>query len=422
MYTPQDRMSVWWLANPQKPVLVGHIFLERGLEPAFSYAPSWVASRDSFRLSEDMQLSAPKMVSAQRDCAPGAVDDARPDRWGERIIARFDSPRRLSVLEYLYFAGGDRAGALGVSLSATEYVPASRPAIPHIGDIERVHAAVNAVIDGSAPDQRAYSLLAPGASMGGARPKALIDIEGRSWIVKFSERGDEFCTPSVEHAAMSLARAAGINACATRLIELPRGRAVAIERFDRDGDKRLHVISARTALAAAGQAESYPDMALLMRRLGVPCDKGANGEEVFRRMVFNILIDNTDDHHKNHALYFDGARVRITPAFDVLPVGTGLKYQQMGVGDFGHESSLDNAITRCREFGIESSRAVELMAQVSSVVSGWRAHFEQLGVHGADIEHLARIIDGPEMVLQRNRAMGGDILPPPELRLRRTLR
>lgn len=419
MYRPQDSMSVWWLAEPQRPRLIGAISLERGLDPAFSYAPSWVSSREALRLSEDMPLSAPKVVSSQRDSAPGAIDDARPDRWGERIIARFDNPRRLSVLEYLYFAGDDRMGALGISLSMTEYQPAVRPAIPHLGEIDQVSEAVKAVMDGGREDPRVYRLLAPGASLGGARPKALIDIEGRSWIAKFSENGDEFCSPSVEHAAMGLARVAGIDACSTRLIELPKARAVAIERFDRVGSERRHVISAKTALAAAGQPESYPDMALLMRRLGLAADRAANGEEMFKRMVFNILIDNTDDHHKNHAFYFDGVNVRLTPAFDVLPIGTGLKYQQMGVGDAGHESTLDNAVSRVREFGIEADRAMELMAQVSAAVDGWRMHFEQSGVHQVDIEYLARFIDSNEMVVQRKRAMDGDIKAPAVERARK---
>src|SRR5690606_2351015 len=136
--------------------------------------------------------------------------------------------------------------------------------MPSIGDIEEVQSAIQAVMTEEKVDPRLYRLLAPGASLGGARPKALLEIDGAAWIVKFSEHGDDFCSPAVEHATMKLAKTAGIKASDTRLIEFERGKAVAVERFDRRGRHRLHVISAKTALSAAGQIESYPDMALLL--------------------------------------------------------------------------------------------------------------------------------------------------------------
>ncbi|HET7133436.1 MAG TPA: HipA domain-containing protein, partial [Gammaproteobacteria bacterium] len=147
-------------------------------------------------------------------------------------------------------------------------------------------------------------LVAPGATMGGAKPKSLIEIDGAQWVVKFAD-GEPADTPLIEHAAMTLAATAGIRVAPTRPLRLAAGHAVAVKRFDRTADGgRAHVLSAHVALRAAGETYGYPELAQLLRRRGVNDGDGYVGEmrELFRRMVFNILIDNTDDHEKNHAV------------------------------------------------------------------------------------------------------------------------
>lgn len=421
-YKPQDEMFLWWLAEPSRPVLIGTLSSIQGTPgAAFEYDPSWIDGAQATRLSEDMPLRPVRFLPIERDGAPGAIDDARPDRWGERIIRRFDNPLRLSVLEYLFFTGDDRIGALGVSLGKDSYAPACRPALPHLGDIDQVHEAIEAVMSGARPDERLHRLLAPGASLGGARPKALLDIEGASWIAKFSEEGDDFCNPMVEHASMQLARRAGINACNTNLISFRTGHAVAVERFDRNDGQRAHVISAKTALAAAGVQGGYPEMALLLRRLGAADEISASGEEVFRRMVFNIMLDNTDDHEKNHAFYFDGVTLKLTPAYDVLPTGHALGYQSLSVGDKGFESSLENALSRISDFSLKPDRAVQVMADVAIVVEGWREYFAADGVSERDLDSLSTQIDRPALKEQRRKAIDRAFVPPPPPRGRRKM-
>lgn len=421
-YKPQDEMFVWWLAEPSSPVLVGTLStIQRTPGAAFEYAPTWLEGTHAIRLSEDMPLKPARYLPVERDGAPGAIDDARPDRWGERIIRRFDNPLRLSVLEYLFFTGDDRIGALGVSLSKDSYTPAIRPALPHLGDIEHVHQAIEAVMSGEKADERLYRLLAPGASLGGARPKALLDIDGASWIAKFSEEGDDFCSPAVEHASMRMAKIAGINACNTNLISFGRGHAVAVERFDRHAGRRAHVISARTALAAAGEERGYPEMALLLRRLGPENEITANGEEMFRRMIFNIMLDNTDDHEKNHSFYFDGKALKLTPAYDVLPTGHALGYQSMSVGNMGAESTLENALSRLSDFSLKPDRALQIMADVASVVDRWKEYFAADGVTERDLETLSTQIDRPALKEQRQMAIDKFYVPPPPSRSRRQI-
>jgi serine/threonine-protein kinase HipA len=173
------------------------------------------------------------------------------------------------------------------------------------------------------------------------------------------------------------------NASSPRLIGELQGNAVAVRRFDRAGDRRLHAMSANVALKAMKAELGYPELAQLLRRRGGTGDGRAMEQmrELFRRMVFNILIDNTDDHEKNHVLLnTQGGELRLSPAFDVLPSGQALGYQQLRVGTEGHDATIDNAMTETRLFGLKDHDASAEVARVARVVAGWKEHFGKTGV------------------------------------------
>jgi serine/threonine-protein kinase HipA len=405
-YVPQDTLFVWALVNPAAPTLVGQLQLSQ-LVPdcaTFAYDASWW----QFPLSEDLPLVPGQTFSAnEKGSAPGAIDDARPDRWGERIIRQIERPARLSVLEMLLFAGDDRFGALGVSVSAEQYMPRRLGPYPVLGDLARLSAAVEDVQTQAPITADVQRLIRPGVTLGGARPKALLQTDAGPCVVKFSELDDLVDTPLVEHATLTLAALAGMNVAKTSVLPLPprHGKArhaLTIERFDRLGDIRLHCLSAKTLLRAARLPESYSALATVLLRLGHPDRQGAMREELFRRMVFNILMDNTDDHERNHSvrLGFDGYH-ELTPAYDVVPTLQNLGYQAMSVGSAGAASSLDNALTELSEFGIKKARAIELIQQVARTVDGWEAHFTQMGVSAADRDLLRASIDRDALRLQR---------------------
>ena len=158
-------------------------------------------------------------------------------------------------------------------------------------------------------------------TLGGARPKALLDIAGEQWVIKFDD-GEPADTPLIEHASMLLAQKANIRVATTQAVRLIHGHAVIIKRFDRANGSRLHCLSACVALRAAAERFGYPELAQLLRRRGVVEDDQnvRDMHELFRRMVFNILIDNTDDHEKNHALVAtDAQQYRLSPAYDLVP-------------------------------------------------------------------------------------------------------
>jgi len=402
-YQPTDTLYLWYLADPSRPIQIGEMNLVRSTQGvSLRYADGWL--QNGFPLSEDLPLIGQEFLPTERGTAAGAVDDARPDRWGERVIRFIDKPKRLSLLEYLFFAGDDRFGALSVSTSPTEYLPRRLGPLPALADADEIQELIRKVQNNEVVPQSQERLISPGATMGGARPKALVNIGSDQWVIKFAD-GDPADTPLIEHAAMTLAQKASIRVAETRPVRLIHGHAVAIKRFDRAGSRRLHSLSARVALQAAAEGFGYPELAQLLRRKGVVDGDlyVAHMRELFRRMVFNILIDNTDDHEKNHALLVtDSQQYELSPAYDVLPSGQALGFQQMRVGDQQADATMDNALSMSRMFSLTKDEAVAQVRSVAGVVDGWREHFAQSGVTAGDIDLYAQHIDRPFLKEQRD--------------------
>ena len=405
-YRPVDRLYLWALLDPARPVAVGELNLVRSNQGvSLRYLSGWL--EHGFELSEDLPLLDQEFLPIERNTAVGAVDDARPDRWGERVIRFIDKPARLSLLEYLYFAGDDRFGALGVSTSPDHYLPRRLGALPTLQEADQIHDLIRRVQENEPIPPELRRLVSPGATMGGARPKALLNISGEQWVIKFSD-GEPADTPLIEHATMTLAQKAQIRTASTMPVRLTVGHAVAIRRFDRTGAGRRHCLSAAVTLRAAGEQFGYPELAQLLRRKGVAQgNKYANDmRELFRRMVFNILIDNTDDHEKNHALIrTERGQYELAPAFDVLPSGQALGFQQMRVGEQAADSTLVNALSMSALFALKVDEAVSEARAVARVVSGWKEHFAACGVTRADIDLYAERIDRPFLLQQRDQAM-----------------
>ena len=411
-----DDLYLWYLGDPATPRYVGALKLvSAGKGVSLHYGKAWLDG--GFALSEDLPLVdieflPPGRLAADAQRAVGAVDDARPDRWGEKVIRFVDKPRRLSLMEYLYYAGDDRFGALGVSTSPTHYSPRAGGALPRLDDVQQLSEVV-AKIEASEPLSavEAKIIAGGGSPLGGAKPKALIDIDGEQWVIKFFNN-EPVDTPLIEHATMTLARRAGITVAETQLIQLADAHAVAVRRFDREQGRRIHSISAGTAIRAAtasgDEAEmGYPALARILRRVGTTQGdtNQQDARELFRRMVFNILMDNTDDHEKNHSLLvvhpLKQGRLKLAPAYDVLPTNSGQGYQEFICGAHGRDSTLENAMSQCDAFGLLPAEAAAEVAGVIGVVNTWQAHFADAGVSAGDIESLTERIDGEMLLTQR---------------------
>ncbi|CAN7782920.1 HipA domain-containing protein [Variovorax sp. LjRoot175] len=405
-YVPQDQLSLWMLTDPEHPVLVGEISLAlSGQGVSLRYGAHWLAN--GFALSEDLPLVDQLYVPKEKKEVVGAVEDARPDRWGERVIRKFERSPRLSLLEYLLFAGGDRYGALSVSQEASQYQPWLSSPVPSLGDLPAMQDVIRKIIANEPVGEVEQRLLRPGVSLGGARPKSLIEIDGEPWLVKFGEGEDEN-TPLIEHATMTLAARCGIEVAATRALPVRGKHAVAVRRFDRAPGCRIHAISAHVALRAVGEEYGYPQLAQQLRRMAPPKDIVHMQGQLFRRMVFNILMDNTDDHEKNHALLrqADGGWA-LSPAFDVVPSMSGLGYQAISVGRNGADATIENALSSVSAFGLKLADAKAIVKEISNVVDDWHRHFQACAVSAADLEILAQYLDNDRLGAQRREYASG---------------
>ena len=419
MSTPRQ-LFVWMLADPRNAALVGKLEHLSNGDVSLSYSESWINT--GFPLSADLPLSpneyAPIHRRARQPAAPGALDDARPDNWGERVIRYLHKPRSNHLIDYLYFAGDERFGALGISSSDQTYMPCPASPLPRLEDAQSISDAVRIIQAGGKLDGQRRSLVHAGASLGGARPKAVVSIKQDQYVLKLfnAEPVDQ---PLVEHATMTLAVKAGINVAKTLLIPLQAEHALAIKRFDRVRDRRsagavigaaarrLHCISAATVLRAetpAGETPhfGYPQLARALRRFADDKTVDAQLQELFRRMVFNILIANTDDHEKNHSFIVRANGVlELSPAYDIVPTGSGATDHEFLIGENSSEPSLREAMSVCGQFGLTPSAAALAVAKTIRVVNAWKTHFRACGVTRRDIAELEPIIDRDDLKQQR---------------------
>ncbi len=322
----------------------------------------------------------------------GALRDAAPDAWGRRVIENRlrAPPNGLPVSVYLDHAGPYRSGALDVRAT-----PTSTPtggALPSLLDLEHLRDAAARVDAGEPVTAHLELFFAGGPSLGGARPKAVLTADGCEWVAKFPARNDPFDVPVAERATLELAREAGLTVPPIRLETLADGRQVVlIQRFDREpvaqNTARRHMVSALTMLAKHEQDapnSSYAEIAAVLSQHGVGGAVAPDREELFARMVFNILVSNDDDHLRNHAFLFDpaGQGWRLSPLYDVVPRPQVAQERMLhlAVGPQGRLATLDNALAGSGLFGLLPPEAARIIDRVARVVRSWRGVFDRLQV------------------------------------------
>jgi serine/threonine-protein kinase HipA len=331
----------------------------------------------------------------------GALRDAAPDAWGRRVIENRlrAPPNGLPESDYLDHAGPHRAGALDIR--ATPASKSAGVALPALMELEHLRDAAARIEEGEPVPAHLEMFFAGGPSLGGARPKAVLTADGSEWIAKFPAKDDRFDMPVTEHATLELARTAGLAVPRTRLEALADGRHVLlIERFDREpvdqGMTRRHMVSALTMLSrheldSAGS--SYAEVADALSTHGVRGHIAADREELFARMVFNILVSNDDDHLRNHAFLCDPERAgwRLSPLYDVAPRPQVAmeRMLHLAAGPEGRLATLDNALHGAGRFGLMLPAAARIIDRVARATSNWRQTFDRLRVPGRLSEQLA---------------------------------
>jgi len=389
-----DRCSVLFYPRGKTSALpAAELRLLPGLKGSvFRYSPEFIAHPDAIAFDPlGLPLGPEEKVTLREGdwILPEALGDAGPDAWGKKVIDRMAKLERSSEFDYLLAAGSERIGALEFSVGDD----GRTPPVAGLNDLADIESAMEQVRKKEPVDERLRHLLAPGASLGGVRPKTLIEAEGRLWIAKFNARDEDFDAVSMEYAGMRLAAQAGLAVAEVRKHQFSDQRvALLVLRFDRErlGEGlfgRIPYISARTllrgysreVLGAAKPHYSYLLLAEARRLTGSAELLSEDLRELFRRMVFNILVDNTDDHESNHGFIHERGW-RLSKAFDISPQLTTLGYQQMEVGVSDTEASLMNALSACERFGLQRDAAVALVEGLIEATRGMADAYREAGI------------------------------------------
>ena len=327
----------------------------------------------------------------------GALRDALPDYWGRLVIATQMriAVEALSDAELMLLPSATRTGNLDFRPAPDAPEPVLGP--PDFAELTTLLAAAERIQAGEMlADPLLASLLIQGSSQGGARPKCTVRWQGVLWIAKFPARNEDYNVPRVEYATLRLAARCGIRIPEVRLETIGGRDVLLVRRFDRQptvsGDARIGYLSA-LSLMQRDESErfGYPDIADRMRQQGMAGSE--NQAELFRRVVFNLLVRNTDDHARNHGFLFDGRRLHLSPAFDLVPTparpGIGTEFNlALELGAQGRHASVDNALSRAAHFGLERPAAIQTMQEVAREVAGWRERFAADRVDEATLERL----------------------------------
>ena len=377
----------------------------------FVYGRSYLERPNAVELDPvELRLAERVHETARMGGFFGAIRDAMPDYWGRLLIERHSGRTRLEEFDYLMQGPDDRAGALGFGLDLTPLVPRRRF---NAGlDLSQLQAAADAVLaDDAEPSGsgviRAQELILPRTSMGGARPKAVVEDDHTLWLAKFGRREDRWNHPRVEHALLRLAQECGLNAADSRIECIGGSDVLLVRRFDREwtgnGYHRHRLASALTLLRADDTAAdrgrwSYQALADEIRRASARPRKDLR--ELFGRMCFNAAVSNLDDHPRNHAILASGREWRLSPAYDLTPmpvIAVERRDLAMVCGPAGRHANRFNLLGGAGRFLLGRDEAEAIFDRVVGTIRvAWRGVMRRSGVSEKDCERIrdAFLYDG----------------------------
>ena len=401
---PPREAFVWiWLPRRVAPVVCGRIRQQDGRHD-FTYANSYLSRGEAIPIYEpelplgtgDIEPEAPLSIAS-------SLRDAGPDAWGRRVIAhRLAEPSAelgsrlddLGELTFMLQSGSDRIGALDFQASPSNYVPREGEGLL----LEQLVNAAEHIEQGvPLPSDLAEALL-HGTSIGGARPKALFRDAGRQYVAKFSSSSDRFNVVKAEYVAMRLADIAGIKVAPVRLVRSLGRDVLLVERFDRKAEEggweRRALVSALTLLGLDEMMAAYASYEGLAEIVRVRFDSPRRTlRELFSRMTFNILSGNTDDHARNHAAFWDGSSLSLTPAYDICPQSRlGREASQaMRLHGSARRSQLSLCIDSAPGFHLSRDAALDIIrSQIAAISNHWDAVCEEAALSVADRRMLWR--------------------------------
>ena len=378
----------------------------------FSYSDAWLARAEAFPVDPSLPLFPGDQFPGGGRASYGIFRDMAPDRWGrvlmerrEAIEAREDSrkPRRLQEWDFLLgVSDATRMGALRLRepAGAQRFIDHRVLGVPPAARLRELEAVVRALDEPGCEDRPEYAawlrqLVAPGSSLGGGRPKATFSAaDGTLWMAKFLGRQDRFDVGAWELLAHRLAGRAKIRVPDAHVEKLGSGhRTFAVQRFDREGERRRLYASAATLIGREdGEAASYVEIAQAIQDHGDPARIGADLAELYRRVVFNVLVGNRDDHLRNHGFLRGPGGWHLSPAFDVNP-NPDKDEHALALDDTSALPSVA-AVRRTRDlYRLSSAGASRIEGQVRAAFEDWRDLAATIGIPRREIERLGTLID-----------------------------
>jgi serine/threonine-protein kinase HipA len=379
---------------------------QRGMRQSasFEYEQNWLKHPERFALDPALQQTKGAFHTQADQMLFGAIGDSAPDRWGRVLMRRAESarekavneaPRTLLEADYLLGVNDEaRQGALRFSLNPDGPFLATKgkTSIPPLIDLPRLLLAAERYLDDDETAEDLKILLAPGSSLGGARPKASVrDKDGHLAIAKFPKKDDEFNIVVWEAVTLLLAEMAGVSVAQWRLEQILDKPVLIIRRFDREARTRVPFLSAMSMLGAKdNEQHSYLEMAYALAQYGSAPNQDM--EELWRRIIFTVLVSNTDDHLRNHGfLYKRHKGWQLSPAYDINPTPIEIKPRILSTAiDFDNPSaSIDTALSVIDEFRIKKNHANEIIQEVSAAVNQWQKIAVRYGLEKKEIERMA---------------------------------
>ncbi len=397
-----EEAYVWiWLPDMTGPVVAGRLEADGGVL-RFNYGKSYLErAEDSDHpaisiFDEELPLQSGAIELKDGLSIPSCIRDAAPDAWGRRVIINKKlgtkgdqvADTELDELTYLLESGSDRIGALDFQVSPTEYVPRQANNV----SLEELIESAERVEQGVPLSPELDQALFHGSSIGGARPKALIEQDDTNYIAKFSSSDDLYSVVKAEFMAMRLAALCGLNVAGVSLVKAANKDVLLIERFDRvkaeDGWQRKAMVSALTLFSLddmMARYASYEQLGEIIRkRFDDPKD---TLRELYGRLVFNILCGNTDDHARNHAAFWNGTSLSLTPAYDICPQGRagGEATQAMLIQGENRMSQISSCIEAAPHFLLNKKEALEIYQEQRQVIEeSWESVCEEASLSEVD--------------------------------------
>jgi serine/threonine-protein kinase HipA len=407
-----DRHVLVYVDLGGKPQLVGRLWdrVRKGRESAtFEYENTWLKNPARFALEPALALGKGPMHTVAGRRIFGAFGDSAPDRWGRVLIQRDErrkareenrAPHALGEIDYL-LAVGDTARLGALRFAEKEGGPFLSEGV-QIPPLIRLSALLDSALRVTADqdtDEDLKLLLAPGSSLGGARPKAsVIDRNGNLSIAKFPQQNDLVRVPAWEAVGLTLAARAGIPTPEWRLEEVAERDVLLLRRFDRQDGKRIPFLSAMSMLDAVdGEPHSYLEIADAIRQYGAKAEEDC--AQLWRRVVFNVLISNSDDHLRNHGFLYEPGGWRLAPAYDLNPVPLHVKPRVLttAIDEADGTASLDLALDTAAHYKLTPNQARSIARAVGTAVSQWRATAKSVGLSAAEIESMASAFEHEDL-------------------------